>query len=96
MKKKLENENTYDNSFIKLVNKKFLEVSCCSPAKQRQRNVQKSLLHVQTCFFFFWLIGPIVVFYRSPALPSPLSITRFYILFEETINTIESFAFSPG
>ena len=90
--KKLVNENTYD---IKLVTKKFLEVSCCSSAKQRQRNVQKSLLHVQTCFFF-WLIGPIVVFYRSPALPSPLSITRFYIFFEETINTINGFAFSPG
>ena len=37
-----------------------------------------------------------VVFHRSPALPSPLSITRFYILFEQTINIIESFAFSPG
>ena len=95
MKKKVVNENTYDNSFIKLVTKKFLEFSCCSPAKQRQRNVQKSVLHFQTCFFF-WLIEPIVVFYRSPTLPSPLSITRFYILFEETINTIESFDFSPG
>ena len=31
------NENTYDISSIK----KFLEVSRCSRAKQRQRNVQK-------------------------------------------------------
>ena len=44
---------------------------------------------------FFLLIRPIVVF--SPfSLPSPLSITLFYILFEQTINIIESFAFSPG
>ena len=52
---------------------------------------KKSVLHLQSCFFFF-AIRPIVVFHRSAALPSPLSITRFYILFEETINTIESFA----
>ena len=36
------NENTYDISSIKRVTtKKFLEVSRCSRAKQRQRNVQK-------------------------------------------------------
>ena len=35
------NENTYDMSSIKRVTKKFLEVSRCSRAKQRQRNVQK-------------------------------------------------------
>ena len=51
----------------------------------------KSVLHVQSCFFFL-LIRPIAVFHRSPVLPSPLSITRFYILFEQTINIIESFA----
>ena len=45
------NENTYDISSIKRVAKKFLEVSRCSRAKQRQRNVQKSVLHVQSCFF---------------------------------------------
>ena len=45
------NENTYDISSIKRVTKKFLEVSCCSCAKQWQRNVQKSVLHVQSCFF---------------------------------------------
>ena len=33
--------NTYDISSIKRVTKKFLEVSRCSRAKQRQRNVQK-------------------------------------------------------
>ena len=35
------NKNTYDNSSIKCVARKFLEVSRCSRAKQRQRNVQK-------------------------------------------------------
>ena len=45
------NENTYDISPKKRVTKKFLEVSRCSRAKQRQRNPQKSVLHVQNCFF---------------------------------------------
>ena len=35
------NEKTYDFFSIKRVTKTFLEVSCCSRAKQRQRNVQK-------------------------------------------------------
>ena len=49
-----------------------------------------------TCKVAFLLIRPIVVF--SPfSLRSPLfSSTRFYILFEQTINIIKSFAFSAG
>ena len=35
------NDNAYDNPSIKRVTEKFLEVSHCSHAKQRQRNVQK-------------------------------------------------------
>ena len=35
------NGNTYNISSIKRVTKKFLDVSRCSRAKQRQRNVQK-------------------------------------------------------
>ena len=35
----------------KRVTRQFLEVSRYSRAKQRQRNVQKSVLHVQNCFF---------------------------------------------
>ena len=77
------NENTYDISSIK----KFLEVSRCSRAKQRQRNVQKKCA-ARACKVNFLLIRPIVVFHRCPALPSPLSITRFYILFEQTTNII--------
>ena len=50
------NENAYDISSIK----KFLEVSRCSRAKQRQRNVQKKCAaHVK---FAFLLIRPFVVF----------------------------------
>ena len=45
------NKNTYDISSKKRVTRKLLEVSRCSRAKQRQRNVQKSVLHVQSCFF---------------------------------------------
>ena len=88
------NENTYDISSVKRVTKKFLEVSRRSRAKQRQRNAHKKVCC--TCKVPFLLIRPIVVFHRSPVLPSPLSITRFCILFEQTINIIESFAFSPG
>ena len=50
-RKKKVNRNTYNISSIKRVTRKFLEVSRCSRAKQRQRNVQKSVLHVQSCFF---------------------------------------------
>ena len=35
------NEKTYDIPSIERVTEKFLEVSLCSRAKQRQRNVQK-------------------------------------------------------
>ena len=35
------NKNTYDISSIKSVTRKLLEVSRCSRAKQRQRNVQR-------------------------------------------------------
>ena len=80
---------------MKGATKKFLEVSRCSRAKQRQRNEQKKSA-TRAKLLFFLLIRPIAVFHRSPALPSPLSITEFYILFEQTINIIESFPFSRG
>ena len=88
------NEKTYDISLIKRVTKKFQEISRRSRAKQRQRNVQKKC--ACTCNVAFLLIRAIVAFHRSPALASPLSITRFYILFEQSLNVIESFALSPG
>ena len=41
-----------------------------------------------TCKVAFLLIRPIVFFYRSPAMPSPPRITRFYTLFEQTRNKL--------
>ena len=73
------NGNTYDISSIQRVTKKFLEVLRCSRAKQRQRNVQKVCCTYKIAFL---LIRSIVVFHRSLAFPFPLSITRFYVLFE--------------
>ena len=55
------NENTYDISSIK----KFLEVSRCGRAKQRQRNVQKKCAARAKLFL---PIRPIVVFDRFPAV----------------------------
>ena len=50
-----------------------------------------------TCKVVFLLIRSIVVvFYRSRCFHLVLSITRFCILFQKTINIKESFAFSPG
>ena len=78
------NRATYNIS-SKRVTRNFLEVSRCRRAKQRQRNVQKSALHVQSSFFCFFRSGRRLV-----------SITRFYILFQQTIDINESFPFSPG
>ena len=90
------NKNTSDIPSIKRVTRKFLEVSCNSRAKQRQRNVQKKC--AARVKLLFLLIRPIVVvvvfFFLLFSLPSPLSIIRFYILFEQTIKIIESLAFS--
>ena len=47
------NENTCDISSIKCASKKFLEVSRCSRAKQRQRNVQKKCAARAKLLFFF-------------------------------------------
>ena len=68
------------------------EVSRYSRRIQRQRNVPKKCAAC-TCKVAF-LLTPGCCF--SPfSLPPPLSITRFYILFEQPINIIESFAFQP-
>ena len=53
------NKTTYNIS-SKRVTRKFLEVSRCRRAKQRQRNVQKSALHEQS--YLFLLIKPIDFF----------------------------------
>ena len=83
------NKNTYDNFSIKRVARKFLVVVVQNNGKEMYK---KSVLHVQSCFF----ANKHIVVFSPFSLPSPLSISRFYILFEQTINLIESFAFSPG
>ena len=68
---------TLDICSIKRVTTKFREISHCSRATQRQRNVQKKVCC--TCKVAFLLIRHTVVLHRSPALPSPLSIARVFI-----------------
>ena len=86
--------HTYDISSKKRVTKKFLKVSRCSCAKHRQRNEQK--MWAARAKLLCWLdLSLFFTVFRS-CMPSPLRITRFYILFEQTINIIESFAFSPS
>ena len=76
--KKKVNENTYDISSIKKSFWRFHDVVVQNNGKEMYKKV------CCTCKVAFLLIRPIVVFHRSPALPSPLSITRFYLLFEQT------------
>ena len=52
-------------SSIERVNRKLKEVSRFSRAKQRQGNVQKSVLHVLSWVFFLLIRSIVVVFYRS-------------------------------
>ena len=67
-------DNTYDISSIKRVTKMFLEVSRCSRAKQRQRNVQEKVCC--TAKLLFLLIRPIVVFHHSlTGFPRDLTLT---------------------
>ena len=56
------------------------------------KNVMNMACHFKLAFL---LIRHIVVFSLF-SLHSPLCISRFYLLFEQTINLIESFAFGPG
>ena len=59
------NKNTSDIPSIKGVTRKFLEGSLNSPAKQRQRNVQKKCAARAKLLLFFLLIRPFHIFYCS-------------------------------
>ena len=65
---KIVNENTYDSSSIKRVTKKFLEVSRCSRAKQRQRNVQKKCAPLAKLLFLLLFFTVLRHCLRSLAL----------------------------
>ena len=79
---------------VKRVTRKFLQVSRL--VVQNNGNLEMYKIVCCTCKVAFSLIRPIIVFHEPFSLHSSLSITRYCILFEKTINTIESFAFSPG
>ena len=66
--KKKANRMAYNICSIKRVTRKFLEVSRCRRAKQRQRNLQKRCAARAK---FLLLIRPIVCFLLF-SLPSPL------------------------
>ena len=66
-----------------LLGSSFLHVNVVVVQNNGREMYKKSVLHVQSCIFL--LIRPIVGFHRSSALPSPLSATRFYIFFEQTM-----------
>ena len=69
----------------------------CSRAKQRQRNVQKGVRHLQilfcfVLFFFFWLIRSI----DFVAVLTAVAVYHRTILFFVYKYINESFAFSSG
>ena len=78
-----KNEQEHVRHFLhEWVTRKFLEVSHCSRAKQWQRNEQKSVLHVQSCFFANYTYCCFFTFLVA--------------LHDFIFSFIESFIFSPG
>ena len=74
-KKEQVNKNTYETSSIKRVTRTLLDVSRCSRAKRRQRNVQKKVCCTCKLVFFFvsetyccLFVCLFVCFYRSRCL----------------------------
>ena len=67
-KREKKKEKTYDTSSIKHVTKKFLEVSRCSRAKQRQRNVQKKCAPLAKLLFLLLFFTVLRRCLRSLAL----------------------------
>ena len=92
-----ENERQWKKSeqeHVRRVTRSFWKFHVVTVVQNNGKDVQKKC--AARAKLLFLLIRPIVVFHRSPTLPSQLCITRFYILFEQTVNIIEGFAFSPG
>ena len=89
------NKNMYGISSIECATRKFNFRTFYVVVVQNNGKEMfiQSVLHVQS---FVLLIRRYVVFFLPFSLPSLLSITRFYIKFEQTINIIERLAFSPG
>ena len=102
-KKKNVNRNTYNISSIKRVTRTFYivvvqnngnerETFCrwskvkCRESRGKFRRTKKVSCTCKVVFHYFFGLF---------SLPLPLSIIRFYLLFEKTIDIKESFAFSP-
>ena len=79
-------ENTHDISSKKRVTKKFLEVSRCNRAKQRQRNVQKKVCC--TCKVAFLLIGHFTVMDGSDAVVDLVLIQTFLLYYVNQVIVI--------
>ena len=83
---KQSDQTTYNFYSIKRVTRKFL-VSRCRRAKQRQRNVQKSVLHVQSCFLLirptFFLLFCFVFFAVLVAVDVWLALHKFIFYFSK-------------
>ena len=61
-----KNRRCESSRVLNRVTRTFLEALRCSLANQRQRNVQKSVLHVQSSFF--WLLNLLLFFHLSLCL----------------------------
>ena len=79
MEKKNEQEQEHLRHFLhtERTTRKFLDVSRCSRAKQRQRHLQNSVLHL--CFFFLVFATDC---FGGCRCRCRLDFARFYILFE--------------
>ena len=72
------------------VSGRFTSQSCKTTAKKCTKKC------AARAKLLFCSLDLLLFFFLPFSLPSPLSIIRFYILFEQTIKIIESVALSPG
>ena len=75
---------------MKRVTRKFLEVPCCNSAKQQQRNIPKSVLHVIV------LIKPTDFFGCFRCLHGVALHDFIFCLSEKYIDIDKSYTFIPG
>ena len=89
------NKKRYDISSKERVTSRVSGSFTLKSCKTTAKKCTKKCAARAKLFFFGFNVRPIIVF--SPfLLPLPLSITRFCILSEQTMNINKSFAFSPG
>ena len=89
------NKKTYDISSKERITSRVSGSFTLKSCKTTAQKCKKKCAARAKLFFFGFNVRPIIVF-PPFSLPLPLSITRFCILFEQTVNINKSFAFSPG